>query len=148
MREEFQRELVNKLRAEKKSYKEIGVIINLSRHVVRKLHTYKRVCHPKKKRRKPNFKSPEKLAIKRCILGKKVNASVIKNECQIKESTRTIQRHLAKIGMTYVSVKMKIFLTKQHKQKRVEMVKKWLSEDHNWNRTIFGDEKRFTLDVL
>ena len=83
MREEFQRELVNKLRAEKKSYTEIGVIINLSRHVVRKLNTYKRVIHLKKRGRKPNFKLPEKLAIKRCILHlnnqrKKVNATVIK----------------------------------------------------------------------
>ena len=74
MREEFQRELINKLLAEKKSYTEIGVIMNLSRHVVRKLHTYKRVCHPKKRGRKPNFKSLKK----RCILqlndqGKKVN---------------------------------------------------------------------------
>jgi len=74
-------------------------------------------CYSKKRGRKPNFKSPEKLAIKRCILhlndqGKKVNGSVIKNECQIKESTRTIQGHLAKIGMRYVSVKKKIFLTK------------------------------------
>ena len=67
MREEFQRELVSKLRAEKKSYTEIRVIMNLSMHVVGKLHTYKRVCHPKKRGRKPNFKSPEKLAIKRCV---------------------------------------------------------------------------------
>ena len=30
--------------------------------------------------------------------------------------------------------------------KRVEMVKKWLSEGHNWDRTLFSDEKRSTLD--
>ena len=26
------------------------------------------------------------------------------------------------------------------------MIKNWLTVSHNWNRTIFSDEKRFTLD--
>ena len=48
--------------------------------------------------------------------------------------------------MRYASEKKKIFLTKQHKQKRVEMLKKWLLEGYNWDRTVFSIEKRFTLD--
>ena len=48
--------------------------------------------------------------------------------------------------MKYVNVKKTIFLTKNHRIKRVEMIKKWSTVSHNWNRTNFSDKKRFTLD--
>ena len=151
MRAEYDRIMVNKLRIEKKSFTEIGQIMGLSRHVVRKLYTYKRVSHPKKRGKKLILKPQDKLAIKRCASqlteqGKKVTSPVLKNECRLEVSTRTIQRHLHKIGMKFTNVKKTIFLTKAHKEKRVETVKKWITENHNWNATIFSDEKRFTLD--
>jgi len=151
MRDEYQRELVKKLRSEMKSFNEIGVIMGLSRHIVRKLYTYKRITHPKRRGKKPILKSKDQLAIKRTISrlsseGKKVNSSKLKIDCKLEVSTRTVRRHLAKMGMRYMNIKKTIFLTKMHKQKRVEMVKKWLTEGHQWDQTIFSDEKRFTLD--
>ena len=62
-------------------------------------------------------------------------------------SIRTVRTHLSKMGIKYSNVKKTILLIKIHKQKRVEMVKKWLTENHHWDRTIFSDEKRFTLNV-
>ena len=41
--------------------------------------------------------------------------------------------------MIYQNIPRKILLTKVHKERRVGFVKKWI-------RTIFSDEKRFTLD--
>ena len=84
------------------------------------------------------------LAIKRSIShlveqGKKLNSTVIKKECRLEVSTRTVRSLLSKMGMRYSNVKKTIFLTKIHKQKRVEMVKKWLTENHHWDRTIFSD---------
>ena len=151
MRDEYQRELVKKLRNEKKSFTEIGRIMGLSRHIIGKLYRYKRVSHAKRSGRKPFLKSVHHLAIKRSLShlidqGKKVNSTVVKNECHLEMSTRTVRRYLSKIGMKYTNVRKEIFLTKIHKQKRVDIVKNWLTENHNWDITIFSDEKRFTLD--
>ena len=39
-----------------------------------------------------------------------------------------------------------IQITKAHKEKRVKSVKKWITEDYNWDATPFSIEKRFTID--
>ena len=44
MREESQRNLMRKLVNENKNFAEIGILMGLSRHVVRSLYVYKRVC--------------------------------------------------------------------------------------------------------
>jgi len=60
-----------------------------------------------------------------------MNSTVIKKECRLEMSTRTVRRHLLKMGMRYSNVKKTIFLTKINKQKGwngQEMVnrKSWL----------------------
>jgi len=151
MRDVYQRQLAQKLRNENKTFNEIGRIMNVSRHVARKLCVYKRIAHPKKRGRKCLLQQSNKLQIKRRISilksdGQRVHSSKIINECHLNVSPRTIRRHLASIGMRYANAKRKIFLTKTHKAKRVEMALRWISTDHDWSKTIFSDEKRFTLD--
>ena len=80
------------------------------------------------------------------ISSHKVHATKIKKECNVNVSTRTIRRHLAKIGMRYQKIPRKILLTKAHKERRVEFVKNWIRTNHDWSRTIFSDQKRFRLD--
>ena len=36
----------------------------------------------------------------------------------------------------------KIFLTKAHKDARVEIITEWFSKSHNWLSTAFSDEKK------
>ena len=48
--------------------------------------------------------------------------------------------------MTYRNVKGKIFLTKAHRERRVEMARKWITNNRNLKETIFSDEKRFSMD--
>ena len=129
MRTQSERELVKSLRNEKKSFTEIGNIMGLSRHTVRKLYVNKVVVHSKKMGRKCVLQNHHKLQIKRRIHVlkmhcEKVYSSKLKRDCNLNASTRTIRRHLANIGMTYRNVKKKIFLTKTHKEKRVEFAKK------------------------
>ena len=75
-----------------------------------------------------------------------VNAAKIKVEFNLYVSTRTIRRHLGNIGMRYRNIPRKIFLTKVYKERRVALAEKWITTNHDWNKTIFSDEKRFTLD--
>lgn len=151
MRHELQRQLVKRLRNENKSYIEIGKIIGLSRHVVRHLNVYEKVKNPKKRGKKPVLRNADKLLIKRRIStlkndGQKIDSTKLKNACQLDVSTRTIRRYLFNVGMTYRNIPRVIFLTKSHKEKRVEIATKWITSSHDWSKTIFSDEKRFTLD--
>jgi len=145
MRDNYQRQLAQKLRNENKSFREIGDIVSLSRHVARELCVYKRVSHPKKVGRKSLLQKTHKLNIKRRIsvlksCGKRVISSTIKNDCNILVCTRTIRRHLSSVGPRYANAKKKIFLTKTHKDKRVAMATNWITTNHEWSKTIFSDE--------
>ena len=118
MRYELERQLVCKLRNNNNSFTEIGNIIGLSRHVVRHLYMYNRKTRPKKRGRKCFLQNKDKLHIKRAISMfniscHKVHATKIKKEWNLNVSTRTISRHLAKIGMRYQNIPK----TKAHKER-------------------------------
>ena len=120
MRDESQRDMVKTLKDSKISFTEIGKLMGLCRHVVRKLYVYQRKVHPKKTGPKSVLSNKDKLAIKRRISilrseSKKVYSKKIKNDCGLHASERSIRRHLANIGMQYRNIKRKIFLTKAHR---------------------------------
>lgn len=77
---------------------------------------------------------------------KKVNATKLKNECDLSISVSTIQRHMKRIGMKYKKIQTLIHLSKKHKEDRLAKVCTWVSENHLWEKTVFTDEKRFSLD--
>jgi len=115
------------------------------------MYVYQRKLHRKKSGPKTILDNKDKLAIKRRIAilksdSKKVFSNKIKNDCGLLASARTIRRHLTNLGMTYWNVKRKIFLTKAHRERRVEMARKWITKNHNWKETVFSDEKRFSMD--
>jgi len=125
MRDKCEREMVKKLRKENMSYTEIGEVMGLSRHFARKLQVYQRKIHTKKPDPKSVLDNKDKLSIKRRILvlkseHKKVYSNKLKIECGLDSSARTIRRHLAGLGMRYKNVKRKIFLTRAHKERRVD----------------------------
>ena len=37
-------------------------------------------------------------------------------------------------------------LSKKHKECRLKLITRWMTENHPWEKTIFSDEKRFSLD--
>jgi transposase len=107
---------------------------------------------PKAKRGPKQKISPrEKTRIKREIRrlsgeGKRVTAKKLKDTLQINTSLRTIQRNVKRQGFKYQKAVKKIYLSPSHKKRRLELAKQWLRENHPWNRTVFTDEKRFSLD--
>ena len=129
----------------------MGDIMSLSRHVTRELSVCKRVSRHKKVGRKSLLQKTHKFNIKRRISvlkssGKRVVSSTMKNDCNIHVCTRSIRRHLSSVGLGYANAKKKIFLTKTHKDKRVAMATNWITNNHEWSKKIFSDEKRFSLD--
>ena len=76
----------------------------------------------------------------------RADATNLKGDCKLNVSPRIIRRHLRVLGMQYKNVQRRINLTKAHKEKRVEMAKQWISSNHDMSKTIFSDEKRFSLD--
>ena len=63
MRQEFQLNLVKRLRNEKKIFTQISYNMRLFRHVVKHIYVYKRVIHPKKSGEKCHLKNRDKLNI-------------------------------------------------------------------------------------
>ena len=35
-----------------------------------------------------------------------------------------------------------------HKERIIKIVRKWIMDGHQWKKTIFSDENRFSLDCL
>jgi len=48
---------------------------------------------------------------------KKVYSNKIKSKCDMRSSARNIGRYLSILGMRYINVKRKIFLTRAHNEK-------------------------------
>ena len=99
------------------------------------------------KKREPKFtiNKGQKLHIKRTISKlkerkNKVNATKIKNECDLNISVSTIQKHMKRIGMKYKKISSHMYLSHKHKEDRLTKVSSWVTENH------VCDEKRFSLD--
>lgn len=151
MRSFIEKKLAIKWKADGLSYRAISERLGVSRNVAINLCLYKNKLIYNKRGPKFQIKKNQKLCIKRKIssleeLSQKITAPKIRNECELTVSVSTVQRHLRREGLKYTKVVPKICLTKRHKQDRVNMIKSWITLDHNWNITIFSDEKRFTLD--
>jgi transposase/YHS domain-containing protein len=142
---------VKQLYEKHKNYHKVARILSESYTSVRfmVLNDYSK---PKAKRGPKQKISPrEKTRIKREIRklsgeGERVTAKKLKDTLQIKASLRTIQRNAKRQGFKYQKAVKKINLSPSHKKRRLELAKQWLRDSHPWNRTVFTDEKRFSLD--
>ena len=76
----------------------------------------------------------------------KVTANKVKDNCGIDASIRTVQRELSRLSFGYQNIPKKLPLTKRHKDKRVELARKWISNSLISNNIVFSDEKRFKCD--
>jgi len=151
MKSKIERERARALKSDGFTFKEISLVLGISYDAVRNLCHYQTVIHRKKPGTKRKITKKDHLCIKRAIArfksaGEKVSSPKIKEECQLTVSTKTVQRHLTRVGAKYKRSKNQIVLSQSHKDRRVAMCSKWIIEDHNWNVTIFSDEKRFSMD--
>ncbi|MGL4390516.1 MAG: transposase, partial [Carnobacterium maltaromaticum] len=76
----------------------------------------------------------------------KVNCKKLITRCDIPVSRFTLARHLKQQGLRYKKIRKSLSLNPLDKVKRCDLTKMWLAENHLWERTIFSDEKWFSLD--
>ena len=133
------------------SYTEIGQRLNITRHSAANLCQYKNKKMPNKRGPKFSINKAETLRITRAIANLKdknerVNSTKLKNECELHISRWTIQRHMRRHGFQYKNMRSKIYLSKKHKDIRLQLIRGWITKNHPWEKTAFSDEKRFSLD--
>lgn len=150
----YNKQTINKVRKLGQSgipRREIGRRYHIPESSVRYIlkNDYERV----KRKPGPKFKvtKRQETRIKRKVASllsqnKKVNARIIKNSCDLSVSTRTTRTHLRRMGYQYTNIDKSIPLTKVHKKKRVDLANQWLGSNHNFKKTVFSDEKRFSYD--
>ena len=151
MRSEIEKKLAREWKLSDVSYTAISKKLGITRNSAINLCLYRPKLMLKKRGPKFKISKKEKLQIKRQICTfrerkEKVNSPKLKKSCNLSVSLRTIERHMKEREMKYRKIPKKIFLSNQHKQKRVEHIRKWICENHDWEHTIFTDEKRFTFD--
>lgn len=151
MRTLAERILANKLRKEGKTYLEISGILGINKEEARNLIRYPIKHNQKKRGRKFKLVPKYQLKVKRSIAcmkerQEKINCAKILREIDLNISQRTLQRYMKKAGYIYQNAKSRIFLNKNQKQERIRLITEWISSRHDWNFTIFSDEKKFNLD--
>ncbi|KAJ8912076.1 hypothetical protein NQ315_000582 [Exocentrus adspersus] len=71
-------------------------------------------------------------------------AAKAREETLFPGSVRTAQRRLKQSGLKNCAAARKVFLSKEHKQIRVQFANEMLSREHAfWNNVLFSDEKMF-----
>ena len=77
---------------------------------------------------------------------KKVTSVAIGNILSNNVSTRTIRRRMCSMGLSYRRRCQRIQLSDNQKAKRVEIVRSWIIENVDFDKVVFSDECRFSLD--
>jgi len=150
MHDESIRLLAKRMRSDGKTYKEIGYILGISLFSARKLCTYERGV-PKKRGQHGKVDKVKRLAIKRKIemlkkSGQRIVSSRLIKDLNLKLSLSTVHRYLIRSGYKYKKARSQIILSEHHKEERRNIIGDWISDNHDWSKTVFSDEKRFTLD--
>lgn len=139
-----------------RSFRDVARMLNVSHPTVRRW--WMRWCDEGKVERKEGSGRPRKTSQttdRKLIVAAKRNrfestkrlAISWKFASNITCSIRTAYRRLSEAGMKSCSPAIRIPLSPEHKRKRLEWCEEhlnWTSED--WNRVMWTDESRFTLD--
>ena len=137
-------------RNEGKTYREIGDILNVSLFSARKMCTYVPRMNVKKGPI-PIIDKKMQIRLKRAIsnlksTGQKINSRKLIELTDLNASIKTVQRYMKCNEYKYKKIRSKIILSEKHKKLRISSVTRWITKNYPWEKTIFSDEKRFSLD--
>ena len=145
------RNIAMKWKQDGKSYAEISDLLNISRSSAQNLCKYKLKTIKRKRGQQFMINKKSSLSIKRecsrlSASGEKVNCSKLIRNCSLSVSRWTISRYLRKQDYRYKKANTQIHLTAKHKLDRIDIIRNWITINHDWKKTVFSDEKRFSLD--
>lgn len=144
------KKIIYEKRTNGKSYGSIAKELHLSRSTVQKIIVRrKNMC--KKRGPKERISKFEKRRIRSFITdqfnqGKKVSCKQIVENFNLNVHRTTILRVLRCLKYNYKNLPYKFKLSPKLKSKRVAFAKKCLIENVNWQKVVFSDEKRFSLN--
>ena len=140
--------VAQRMRTEGKSFVDISEALHITRHSARHLCNYQPNLIKKKRGPEAKITAFRSYRVHREIqnikkYGEKVTTTKLIRNCNLDVSKSTCWKAINRFGYKCVNAKVQI----QHKEERVKCITDWLTENHNWNETVFSDEKRFSLDV-
>ena len=120
-------------------------------YAARNLCMYKKKQHKYKLGRKFKITKIEWLRMKLFISniineGQRLTSTKLISTCDLNVSRWIVQRHLRKAQFKYSKARQVISLLLRHKKARIEMISEWISTNHCWEKTVFTDEKLFSMD--
>lgn len=148
-------EIIRKLILEKRengsTYSQIAADLHVTKSTVqmvinRKMKVNKRAPGPKKLIGKAKGLSMKRLISKFHKNQEKINSRKILANLDLNVSSSTVHRYLKSKNFIYKNSVQSIQLSDVHKQNRVNCARNWISENLNWEKVIFSDEKKFSLD--
>lgn len=144
-------EIIFNKRNSGQSYKRIADDLGMKKCTIQSILTRRKTGTHKKVGRKSIIVKSQKLKMKRQIstmydADEKITSSKLKDNCDLPGTLRTVQRCLASMKYKYSKIPQRITLNASQKAKRVSILTNWISMSIDWKRTIFTDEKRFSLN--
>lgn len=146
------RDLVRRLFNSGDSYRSIaktaGISPNTARNIVlERGRKNKNKRGPKNKLSRTDLTSMKRSVSSLLDEGRQVTAREVMNDAQIDHVSRwTVRRGLSRLGFNFGKADKSIQLTKNHKEVRLNLARKWLDTMLPWKKVIFTDEKRLNLD--
>lgn len=145
------KEKVLELRNEGKSLSIIANILKISKSSVHYVLSHKYKILKKKSGPKNIINRRLSQRIKRAVAklnndGTKVNCSSVLRDMNIGIKRRTLNNWFLKQKYQYTNRRQRFSLTKDHKIKRISLVRKWIEERLDFQNGFFSDEKMFSLD--
>jgi len=106
MKSEIDRQQALALKNKGHTFKEISDVLGITYDATRNLCQYKKVMNPRKRGAKAKIMKKDCLCIKRAIArftcsGEKITSPKIKEETHLNVSTKTVRRHMTRIGAKY-----------------------------------------------
>lgn len=145
------RQMVRSMKKNGDKCSDISIIAGISIRSVYSILAYEKKIL--KKKRGPKFKINARLStrIKKHIKaendrGSKVNCATIIKNLNIEVKRRTLNDWILNKEYVYKHYSQKIQLTKNDKNVRTLLCKSWLDQNIDWKKSVFTDEKAFSLD--
>lgn len=137
---------------EKRNYREVGRMFNISHQSVKYVIENDYNKTKEKRGTKLITTKSEELSIRREVRrlndeGEKVTAKKVMENLDISNiSDRTMRRNLSRLGFSNLKASQTIVLTSKHMKERLSFAERMIETNHPFNLTIFSDEKKFNLD--
>lgn len=145
-------EIIEQMHKDGKSNGEIGKVLHIDRSTIRRILNRPKDRQKGKTGPKPLIGPREITKIKRTVRERqsskaRTTSRIVQSELGLGHvSIRTMQRALKLCRFDYQPATKLIQLSAAHKRARLAAARKWIAENHQWDITVFTDEKRFSMD--